>query len=172
MQLCLVTKLADFYRALPVVSNALHSVFFGNLEFLSSIPENRVALLEASFKLRNKVLFKECYVHVQSPWNKPRLVNLKEKKLRDLATEGRHKLTPQILDMHVELATLTINSGDRDKSGTKLGSEMMSAVYSRNDVVDTDGKLMLPNTTDVCMIMNTLGDSVVLTLESSEALRQ
>ncbi|TVY25217.1 hypothetical protein LHYA1_G006508 [Lachnellula hyalina] len=62
-QLCLIAELADFYRVLPLMSNALNGVFFDNPELAMSI----LILLEAAYKLQNKLLFRECFVHVMGP---------------------------------------------------------------------------------------------------------
>ncbi|TVY21116.1 hypothetical protein LARI1_G001975 [Lachnellula arida] len=70
-ELCMITELADFYRMLPVMSNALNGVFYNNPKFISTIREDCATLLEAAYKLKNKALFKECFVHVMGPWSNP-----------------------------------------------------------------------------------------------------
>jgi hypothetical protein len=102
-QLCLVIELSDFYRMLPVMSTALHGVFYGNPELVSSIPKNCVSLLEASYKLRNKLLLRECFVHIMGPVSKPRYLALRNEDLKKLCMSAEQKLASQLNQLQLEI---------------------------------------------------------------------
>ncbi|KAJ8065888.1 hypothetical protein OCU04_004989 [Sclerotinia nivalis] len=56
-----VTKLADYYRSLPAVSNNLYSCFWLSPDF--DIVDTR-SLIESPYKLRQPILFKYCVTYV------------------------------------------------------------------------------------------------------------
>ncbi|TVY78172.1 hypothetical protein LSUE1_G004187 [Lachnellula suecica] len=147
-QLCLVAELADFYRVLPLMSTALHGVFFGNPELVSSFPDNSAELLEASFRLRNKLLFRECFVHVMGPWSKPRYHNLKEQKLKDLAARAEADLKSRLLEIQLQLVVLSMNSkntldyGPGFQAGSEFRDDMITAI-SQSSLLGKDNKLLL-----------------------------
>jgi len=148
-QLCLVAELADFYRLLLLMSNVLYGVFFSNPELVGSIPNHCVELLEASFKLRNKLLFRECFVHVMGPWNNPRFMNLTEPKLKNLAVEAQKKLTSRIMDVQIEQIALTIagplNVRGQRATGSDFGYELAVATSRiSQDGLDSSGKPFMP----------------------------
>ncbi|TVY89683.1 hypothetical protein LAWI1_G003078 [Lachnellula willkommii] len=126
-QLCQVTELADFYRILPAVSTALNGTLFDNPEFLSTVPSNCVILLEASYKLRNKILFKECFIHVMGPWSKPRFHGLKEQKLKDLGTQKHMQLCMQIMQTQLGLVVM-ISTGPMVNWGEHSGRQLSAAI--------------------------------------------
>ncbi|TVY51273.1 hypothetical protein LCER1_G006000 [Lachnellula cervina] len=147
--LCRLTKLADFYRVLPVVSNALNGVFYESLPFSSSISESCVELLDAAFKLRNKTLFKECFIHVMGPWSKPRFHSLKAQELKDLAIRAQLQLNTKIMEIQLALAVMTTDPttpqfGPNSPFGPQLSSEMANIINAYRNVVIKDGKLIVP----------------------------
>lgn len=76
------TTLADYYRALPILSIAVSAVLFSRPDFLFEIPKHCVRLLSISAQLRNAVLFHECLLHACGPWTEPRYLTLPEGKIR------------------------------------------------------------------------------------------
>ncbi|TGO38519.1 hypothetical protein BHYA_0073g00280 [Botrytis hyacinthi] len=63
-----LAKVADFYGALPVVSRTLDTVFFRSPKFIERIPDNAGSLLKIAYQLRNRILYKECMIHVAGRW--------------------------------------------------------------------------------------------------------
>jgi len=97
-QLCHATKLADYYCALPMLSVALNAAFCESAHFRCEILEYPVELLNASVKLRNKVLYKECMILLMGPWHSPRYKNIQDNKLKQLAVNAHHCICCKILD--------------------------------------------------------------------------
>ncbi|KAF7911437.1 uncharacterized protein EAF01_002944 [Botrytis porri] len=65
----LVTELADYYCALPVVSKSLHGAFFRSPEFSKRIFfSNKLTLLNLAFRLRSPELFRECMICLVGRW--------------------------------------------------------------------------------------------------------
>lgn len=95
---------------LPAVSTALHGVFYGNPKLVSCIPTDCVRLLEASYKLRNKLLFRECFVHVMGPARNPRFKVLESKELEVLAQKRWDKLQKTILDTQLKILQCEIQN--------------------------------------------------------------
>ncbi|TVY46256.1 hypothetical protein LOCC1_G004347 [Lachnellula occidentalis] len=148
-QLCLVAEFADFYRVLPLMSNALHGVFFENHELIKSIPTDCVALIQAAYKLRNKLLFRECFIHVMGPWTHPRSELLQEKKLRDLAAATYAKITAQIAAIQYQclIMTSTPPTGEgrrRQDLGREFGNMIMRPLLDFQDPVVEDEQLIVP----------------------------
>jgi hypothetical protein len=140
-QLCLVTKLSDFYRMLPVISNALHGVFYGNHALVSTIAENSVAMLEASHKLRNKVLFRECYVHVMNPASQPKYLSMPNGDLKNLCIAGQQKLHALLNELQVEILLLEMK--DSGNNGFLAGTSR--AKKSPHSFMMTGQKIALPH---------------------------
>ncbi|TVY78171.1 hypothetical protein LSUE1_G004186 [Lachnellula suecica] len=111
-QLCLVTEMADYCRVLPVVSNALYSAIFGNTRFVADIPENSIALLEAALKLRNKPLFRDCFIHVLGPSNEPRCLDLENEDLKELCRAAFMQLIHDLNVLHSEILELELADCD------------------------------------------------------------
>ncbi|TVY39026.1 hypothetical protein LSUB1_G004583, partial [Lachnellula subtilissima] len=147
-QLCLIAELADFYRVLPLMSNALNGVFFGNPELAMSIPTHCVILLEAAYKLRNNVLFRECFIHVMGPWTHPRFKLLQEKKLRDLAAVTHANTTAQITATQHQFLIMTSTrlplSRNKRHSGHQFGKAILAPLVDIQDMVVVDKELIVP----------------------------
>lgn len=140
-ELCLVTKLSDFYRMLPVISNALHGGFYGNHDLVSAIAENCVAMLEASHKLRNKVLFRECYVHVMNPASQPKYLSMPNGRLKSLCIAGQHKHQALLNDLQLEILLLEMN----DPSNYGFLGETPRAKKAASRFLLTGQKIALPH---------------------------
>jgi hypothetical protein len=59
-----MTRLADFYRALPIVSASLYRAIWGNSALGESIWSQPFAALQIAKKLRHPILFREALIHV------------------------------------------------------------------------------------------------------------
>jgi len=67
---------ADFYCALPILSSTIVNGLLGSPMFesqdgcaIDSFGINAGKLILVAYKLRNSVLFRECFVHVVDQWN-------------------------------------------------------------------------------------------------------
>ncbi|TGO46548.1 hypothetical protein BOTNAR_0580g00070 [Botryotinia narcissicola] len=63
-----LAKVTDFYRALPVVSRKLDTVFFRSPKFIERIPDNAGSLLKIAYQLKNQTLYKESMIQVAGRW--------------------------------------------------------------------------------------------------------
>ncbi|TVY89680.1 hypothetical protein LAWI1_G003077 [Lachnellula willkommii] len=70
-QLDRVTKLADYYRSLPVLSTALSARLLDSPALTSGIAVDPFRLVQVSTKLHNSVLFRECVIHLLNPFHNP-----------------------------------------------------------------------------------------------------
>lgn len=96
-QLCLATKLADYYCTLPSLSRSLYGAFGRSPDFCNSIRGNIIDLLEVAVKLRNEILYRECMTLLMGPWIHPKYLMIKDKKLKQLAASAHHSICSKIL---------------------------------------------------------------------------
>lgn len=59
-----LTRLADFYCALPIVSSSILAAFFRSSHFVREIPNNLELNLSLAYKLRQPHLYKECLIYM------------------------------------------------------------------------------------------------------------
>ncbi|KAI9642862.1 hypothetical protein NHQ30_008596 [Ciborinia camelliae] len=74
LHLASIVKVADFYRALPVVSRTLDGVLVNSPLLIEQIPDHAGPLLKIAYQLRNQLLYRECMVHVAGRYGYERLV--------------------------------------------------------------------------------------------------
>ncbi|TVY39552.1 hypothetical protein LOCC1_G004464 [Lachnellula occidentalis] len=107
-ELMAVTRLADFYCALPIVSATLTGALLGSPMFkigehgLYDFPEIAPALIFQAQKLRHRVLFRECFIHVVSNWANMSPDHKKIKSdpvITPLVKDGYIKLCKDVLDV-------------------------------------------------------------------------
>jgi hypothetical protein len=65
-QLCLMTKLADYYFALPVLSKSLNGPLMASKIDIAS---NTLRLIKVATKLRHAPLYKDCVIYLAGRWN-------------------------------------------------------------------------------------------------------
>jgi len=94
----MATDMADYYRALPVLSIALYAAMINSPALLHEIPQRCIQLLKLSAKLRNAILFRECLIHICGPWNSPRYLTLPEGKLKQACKVAHGRLSSKILN--------------------------------------------------------------------------
>lgn len=63
-----LVRLADFYCALPIVSNSLYAALWRSPNFVSQIGNQALPILKLSKKLRHPLLFREAMVYFVSDW--------------------------------------------------------------------------------------------------------
>jgi hypothetical protein len=80
-----LAEIADYYRALPIVSRTLSYALHDSQAFIRSIKCDPRRVFEAAAKLRHKVLFKDALVWVVGNWRYPAFKELSDRKLRQVA---------------------------------------------------------------------------------------
>ncbi|TVY39027.1 hypothetical protein LSUB1_G004582 [Lachnellula subtilissima] len=97
------TTLADYYRALPILSTAVSAVLFSRPDLLFEIPKYCLRLLSISKKLRIAVLFHECLIFACGPWNDPINLTLPEGPLRAICVEAHGIISIETATAHKKL---------------------------------------------------------------------
>jgi hypothetical protein len=105
-ELNIMTIQADYYRALPVLSNSISGTFFHSPGLVSSVGKDPCSLLVSAYKLRHKVLFRESLIYVLGPWSNPRYTRLSDPVLRNLATKKNASLNSRVLEAHQGIVLL------------------------------------------------------------------
>jgi hypothetical protein len=165
----LTTQLADFYGALPETSKAITSSLFASQAFTASIPENCVKILELSYKLRNKVLFKECGIHCTGPWRRPKYPLLEDPILRGLCETVYQRILQQIgLFFQELLGNLPSHAPFNQEIAVSLLQTTPRFAYHKRqgDMTGMD----LPGY--FCQLQKNLGGKTWLSNEVKESLKQ
>ncbi|RDW76122.1 hypothetical protein BP5796_06943 [Coleophoma crateriformis] len=115
-----LTRMADYYLALPALSFSLYMTLPKSHKFIAELIKCAPTIIETARKLRNTVLFRECLVYVMNPWDCPRYLDKKRggKPLKDwnpalqkafgAATINFHQ---QIVRVHQQLLDLRVEGG-------------------------------------------------------------
>ena len=124
------TTLADYYRALPILSTAVSAVLFSRPDFLFEIPKYCLRLLSISKELRIAVLFHECLIYACGPWNEPIYLTLPEGPLRAICVEAHgiisiktataHKKLLESISTDDEVGTAMVAAARECMDGTKI----------------------------------------------------
>ncbi|KAF8865233.1 hypothetical protein BDZ45DRAFT_668679 [Acephala macrosclerotiorum] len=84
-ELLLLTDLADYYRALPILSRTLDGALINSPMLCGNIQHSATELFVAAAKLRNPLLFRECLIWIVGPHRKPAFHDLQDSRLRMVA---------------------------------------------------------------------------------------
>jgi hypothetical protein len=128
-----MTGMADYYCALPIFSATLTGALYQSPGFTSGIGENAIELFGLAFKLRSKLLFNECLIHILGPWKDPKFGTISDLSLRRMAQTAYHILCVKVISAHQDL----INVMGASRAGsdvTKCLSDSAKAL-SRNGYV-------------------------------------
>lgn len=139
-----MVRQAEYYGALPVVSNSLTGPFYTSAGLLCP-GADATNLLIAAFKLRHKALFRECLIHVLGPWSDPQYKTLTDETLFKLADAQYKRAEIHIMKIHMDLFQLAANcplgAGFFVPSGTEHVQHLLSlAPKCLND----DGRIIMP----------------------------
>ncbi|KAK0115490.1 hypothetical protein ONS96_013945 [Cadophora gregata f. sp. sojae] len=102
-ELSILTRLADFYCALPIVSRTLNMAFLSSPDLINDLPNHRCEAIELATKLRNKILFREALVWIVGPWSMPMYHTLEDTKLRKIAHKVYADIALKIVDINHKL---------------------------------------------------------------------
>ncbi|CAG8962365.1 hypothetical protein HYFRA_00014162 [Hymenoscyphus fraxineus] len=122
--LAVCTQLADYYRCLPILSQAVSSSLMDSTAFVESIAKECRNLLETAARLRNKLLFKECLIHLTGPWIKPQYLSLQEPLLKAAGEKAYESILILIAKYHEETLRLTHHSYGRNVKVENLQFEV------------------------------------------------
>ncbi|KAH6711270.1 hypothetical protein BKA61DRAFT_577729 [Leptodontidium sp. MPI-SDFR-AT-0119] len=98
--LLVLTRLADFYCTLSIVSRTLNIAFHTSPTLINQIPQSRCEVFAAAAKLRNELLFREALVWIVGPWGKPTYKNLRDPKLKKVAHRAWTEVCAKIAEVH------------------------------------------------------------------------
>jgi hypothetical protein len=93
-----MTKLADYYCALPHLSRTIAASFCSSLVFIQQIRDHHAEILQIAAKLRHAVLFRECMVWLVSDWiNAERYIGrIKDRKLQKIAQNAFNTIAVKV----------------------------------------------------------------------------
>ncbi|CZR55437.1 uncharacterized protein PAC_05325 [Phialocephala subalpina] len=95
-ELLLMTDLADYYCALPILSRTLDGALINSPTFSDQIQKSANELYVAAAKLRNALLFRECLIWVVGPHNNPVYKTLDDPRLRMVARCAHGEISTKI----------------------------------------------------------------------------
>ncbi|KAK0104412.1 hypothetical protein ONS95_004705 [Cadophora gregata] len=141
---------AEYYGALPVVSNSLTGPFYTSPGLLSSDTDATI-LLQTAFKLRHKALFRECFIHVLGPWSDPQYKNLSDQTLFKMADATYKRTELQIMRLHLDLFQVAANCPPDSKYMVSDGTEhIQHLVGLAPKCLGEDGKIIMPKFFRMC----------------------
>ncbi|TVY78168.1 hypothetical protein LSUE1_G004189 [Lachnellula suecica] len=123
----LVTQLADYYRALPILSLTVSAALPTNPGMTAAIPQHCCSILEDAYKLRNATLFRECLVYACGPWDSPagpQYMTLQNTKLKFVVERAYHRFNTSLL----QFQTLLLKKTAETLIGPSVGLELMMEV--------------------------------------------
>ncbi|KAH8801164.1 hypothetical protein F5882DRAFT_514465 [Hyaloscypha sp. PMI_1271] len=91
-ELIILTAMARFYAALPVLSRSLLNTIPRSPGFLTGMQGKAVELLVAAKELRHPELFKDCLLLCLGPWGAPEFNQLEDHQLKSVAIHARKEL--------------------------------------------------------------------------------
>jgi hypothetical protein len=109
-----ITRLAEFYCALPMVSRSLYAALPVSPDFIRELPSNSSEILVLAQKLRHPTLFRDALIHVVSRWKQKdqdsRNMLNNDQKLCKVVDIVYNRLSMQILGaLHLIMAASTRN---------------------------------------------------------------
>lgn len=96
-------ELANYYEALPALSNMLYASIPRNHWFINQIPGMAEKIVLLADKMQNAQLFRECMVHLMGPWHNPAYQWIENEQTRELATDYYAKLDDTVYDLLVAI---------------------------------------------------------------------
>ena len=102
-ELELVTKLAEYFQALPILSFALSRALQISTGFLETLYDDSARVIIAAYKLHHAPLFRECLIYVLGPWDKPEFETIEHEEIQQVALRARNALSVQLLDAQMEV---------------------------------------------------------------------
>ncbi|KAH9215140.1 hypothetical protein DL95DRAFT_461401 [Leptodontidium sp. 2 PMI_412] len=95
-----LVEMADYYCALPSLSQTLYSSMLRSPSFVGEIRHRSLDLFVAAAKVRNALLFREALIWIVGPYNDPEFQQLEDRSLRSIAKSVHGELSTRVLDMY------------------------------------------------------------------------
>lgn len=99
--------------------------------FLRTIPNHAVDLLSLAAELHHPILFRECMVHIVGDWHHPKIGQIKDPGLRELAQITHDRVSRLIAVANNEM--LVFLSGNNLDHGHKIAQLCVSSRHTRLD---------------------------------------
>ncbi|KAN0093784.1 hypothetical protein V8E51_016968 [Hyaloscypha variabilis] len=99
-ELQIMTKHADYYCCLPILSHSLAGPLYNSPGLVSTIGKAPCATLVAAYRLRHKQLFNDSFIQAMGPLKNPQYKQLKEPNLLRMAEVAYTKMCGEILKVH------------------------------------------------------------------------
>jgi hypothetical protein len=125
------TEMADYYRCIPCLSVALDGSLLASPGLTGPLQRDCCELLPVAQKLQNKILFKECLIHVVGPWSSPRSRNLKDPVLIQIAQRAREDILMKIGEFQTNL--LDQMAGGDSRNMSTYGSHLLLPAVRAKD---------------------------------------
>jgi len=141
-ELDVMTQMADYYCALPTLSNSVSATFFNSPGLMNTLQMDPCQLLVSAYKLRHPLLFRDVLIYALGPWSSPRYLQLANHSdpcgsvLFKIAAGIHANLAAKIVEVQQSILQLAT-----EYSGCSA-AKMMLNFASRS--VDANDQLMLP----------------------------
>ncbi len=141
-----MTKLAEKYRVLPILSISLWGPLVNSPALVPSIGPTACDTLIAAYKLRHKQLFNDSFIHVLGPWKKPGYHQLKdlEPKLFQMAQAAHANMRLQMLKVQQGMFEIF---ADKDRN---LNDTAKTLVGLAKRALDNNKSVALPRYFRLC----------------------
>jgi len=136
-ELILLTAMARFYAALPVLSRSLLHTIPRSPGFLSGMQNKAVELLVAAKELRHPELFKDCLLLCLGPWGAPKFIQLKDQQLKSVAIHARNELCFGVCEAQQRIVLEMGQSDQAGKTKNAVGILQFSAAQRVSYGCDT-----------------------------------
>lgn len=122
-----LTKLADFYQALKIVSSSLTAVLWKSPDFVKVVPKNIELVLNLAVKLRQPIIFDECFIHAVGT---PGTSGSSWSEVEQLATRSLIRL--KTLELREKIGDISLQILDVQNGCHGSGSTGINAQTERN----------------------------------------
>jgi hypothetical protein len=105
-QLATMTRLADYYCALPILSSSLYTALWESEVFVNEIPNDAEIILPLACKLRHPIIFRECIIHIVGSMAGDKLAMFNNPKLDRMIAMHYGKLNEKISNACLGILTI------------------------------------------------------------------
>lgn len=130
-----MTKHADYYRCLPILSHSLWGPLVNSPGLVPSIGKSPCETLIAAYKLRHKQLFNDSFIEVLGPWKSPRYKQLKEPELFHMAEAAHARMCADLLQIHEGMLEIAADAGGTYSNTAKKMIELAKLAFDGGSVL-------------------------------------
>ncbi|TVY18351.1 hypothetical protein LARI1_G004430 [Lachnellula arida] len=136
-----ITRQADYYCALPMLSRSLDGALWRSEVLVYTIKAEPCRAFTLAAKLRNALLFRESLIWVLGPWGDESWKSLGDPKLKKTARHARYALSHTIEQVQEEIIFQTQN-GENEAEISRL--EGILRVARNHAFRDDTGEILMP----------------------------